>query len=122
MDKTKKYWLVGANWSGDNLEDAFYRRGYWEMGWKDVDQPAFAKKRDQIMPDDRIAIKSMDGQGASTISIHAIGIVKEVANGKVYIDWKVTDLDRHVPSKGAFSTIHGPYDYSDAWTRETFCL
>ena len=44
----------------------------------------------------------MDGQGASTITIHAIGIVKEVADGKVFIDWKIIDLHRHVPSKGIF--------------------
>ena len=64
----------------------------------------------------------MDGQGASTITIHAIGIVKEVADGKVFIDWKIIDLHRHVPSKGIFSTIHGPYKFNDTCTKEAFCL
>ena len=37
-----KYYLVGANWSGEKLNEDFFRRGYWEMGWDDSDQPAFA--------------------------------------------------------------------------------
>ena len=57
MEKINRYWLVGANWSGDNLQDAFYRRGYWEMGYEDSEKPNFAKKRDQMKPNDRIAIK-----------------------------------------------------------------
>ena len=92
------------------------------MGYSDKDKPNFAKKRDSIQPGDRIAIKSMNGQGATTIKIHALGIVKEVAQGKVYIDWKITDLDRNVHSRGALATIHGPYKFTDNWTRETFCL
>ena len=61
------YWLVGANWGGDDQADAFFRRGYWELGWDDSDQPSMAQKRDNIKPNDRIAVKSMRGKGASTI-------------------------------------------------------
>lgn len=122
MTDKQNYWLVGATWKGNSQKTDFYRRGYWEMGYSDEDKPKFAKKRDSIQSGDRIAIKSKDGQGASTITIHALGIVKEVAQGKVYIDWKMTNLDRHVHSKGAFGTIHGPYKFDDNWTQETFCL
>jgi len=120
--KKIKYWLVGASWKGDDQKDAFYRRGYWEMGYSDNDKPNFAEKRDSIDEGDRVAVKSMDGKGKSTITIHALGIVKEVADGKVYIDWKITDVNRQVASKGKFSTIHGPYFYDDEWIRQVFCI
>jgi hypothetical protein len=72
-----------------------------------------------------VAIKSMNGKGATTITIHAIGVVKEVADGKVYIEWKFIDMNRQVPSKGskgAFGTIQGPYNFSDSWTRQVFSI
>ena len=28
----KNYWVVGANWAGDDMYDTFVKRGYWEMG------------------------------------------------------------------------------------------
>lgn len=117
-----KYYLVGANWSGEKLNEDFFRRGYWEMGWDDSDQPAFANLRDAMLPGDRIAIKSMNGKGASTITIHAVGIVKEVYQKRVYIDWKLTDMQRAVPAHGCFATIHGPYDSDDNWIHQVFCL
>ncbi|MDD5228130.1 MAG: hypothetical protein PHN45_00720 [Methylococcales bacterium] len=116
------YWAVGANHDGDNLAQDFYLRGYWEMGYSDKQQPVFAKRRDSIKKGDRIAVKTRDGRGARTISIKAIGIVKDVADGKVYIDWKLTDIvNRHVPCKGFFKTIHGPIT-DVAWINEAFCL
>lgn len=122
MNNTQNYWLVGANWSGDDQAEVFFRRGYWEMGYEDEDSPTQANRRDKVKVGDRIAIKSMDGQGASTITIKAIGIVKDIADKRIYIDWKLTDLNRTVNSRGAFGTIHGPYLFSDNWTQETFCL
>ena len=125
MSNAQNYWLVGANWGGDDQADAFYRRGYWELGWDDSSQPGMAQARDTIRPGDRIAIKSMRGQGASTITIKGLGIVKEVADKRVYIDWKITGMSREVPSKGCFSSIHGPYSLSGpdaAWVREVFRL
>lgn len=81
------YWLVGANWSGESQRNDFFVRGYWEMGYDDLDKPGFAKKSDSIEKGDRIAIKSMDGKGASTITIHCIGIIKDVLSKKVYVNW-----------------------------------
>lgn len=117
-----QYYLVGANWGGEKQNDDFYRRGYWEMGYTDAEQPRFAEMRDAMRPGDRIAIKSMDGQGATTITIHALGIVKEVFQGRVYIDWLLTGMERHVPSRGCLQTIHGPYRQNDPWVHEVFCI
>lgn len=122
---THNYWLVGAMYDGSADQSvAFYRRGYWEMGWNDADQPNFATKRDQIQPGDRIAVKSRRGQGSPTITIKGLGVVKEVFEGKVFVDWKVTDLDREVPSKGCYGTIHGPYSIADEaeWLQQVFRL
>lgn len=119
----RQYWVVGANWEGDDQAPAFFRRGYWEMGWNDTDQPVFAKRRSQIRPGDRIAVKAMRGRGADTISVRGLGRIKEVASdGRVYIDWLVTDLDREVPAKGCLGTIHGPFTESkDAdWINQAF--
>ena len=117
------YYVVGANWSGEKQHEDFYRRGYWEMGYDDSEQPRFAEMRDSMQPGDRIAIKSMDGQGATTITIHAIGIVKEVFHKRVYIDWVFFPKPtRHVPSRGCLKTIHGPFKSDDSWVHEVFCI
>ena len=116
---TPQYWVVGATWDTDNLEDAFYRRGYWEMGYEDEDKPNFAAKRESIRPNDRIAVKSRDGHGADTITIRSIGIVKEVADRKVFVNWLVTNMDRHVPCKNYFGTIHGPIG-DNTWIDQAF--
>lgn len=115
------YWVVGATWGDDNLAEDFYRRGYWEMGYDDQDKPTYTKRRESIEPNDRIAVKTRDGKGADTISIKAIGIVKEVADGRVYIDWILKNMERHVPCKNYFGTIHGPLTDA-AWKHEAFCL
>ena len=123
--KKYRYWLLGANWDGYDQADAFYRRGYWELGWKDSEQPGMAQKRDKMSPGDRVAIKSMLGRGARTMTIKGLGIVKEVADRRVYIDWLIRDMDRVVPIHGCAATIHGPYDISGDdgdWVREVFCL
>jgi len=125
MSENQKYWLVGANWSGEDQANAFFRRGYWELGWGDNDQPGMASSRDAMKPGDRVAIKSMLGQGSSNILIKALGIIKEVGDDKrIYIDWKVTDLSREVQSHGCYSSIHGPYSLeSDGdWIRKVFLL
>ncbi len=122
MKSIKNYWLVGANWAGENQADMFYRRGYWEMGYDDDEKPILTKRRNKIKIGDRVAIKTMDGQGQSTITIKAIGIVKDVAERKIYIEWILKDLDRKVESKGAFATIHGPFNSSDIWINKIFCL
>lgn len=115
------YWVVGATWGDDNLADKFYLRGCWEMGYANEDQPGYAEKISQIQQGDRIAVKKMDGHGATTISIKAIGIVKDVSDGIVYVNWVLTGIERHVPSKNYFGTIHGPIA-DNLWRNEAFCL
>ncbi len=123
------YWLVGAMWGGgDDQAPKFIRRGYWQLGWKDEDKPHMTRRRNEIEPGDRIAIKRMMGQGSSTIRITALGIVTEVdpEDGRVYIRWVSDNLDRVVDGHGCFGTIHGPFpsdDRSDdSWTKEVFQL
>ncbi|OON70532.1 hypothetical protein [Hymenobacter sp. CRA2] len=124
MQTEPNYWLVGANWEGADQAAAFYRRGYWEMGYDDEDKPNLAEKRDQMKPNDRIAVKSRLGQGASNIAIRALGIVKEVHQGKVYVDWVLTGMNREVNSAGCFGTLHGPYNMQRQadWLRQVFQL
>ena len=80
MSDDVNYWVVGANWEGDDQAAAFFSRGYWVLGWSDKDQPGMAAQRQQMKRGDRIAVKSMRGYGASTITVKALGIVKEVGN------------------------------------------
>jgi hypothetical protein len=125
MSKQNRYWLVGANWGGDDKAESFFRRGYWELGWDDNDQPNMAKLRDSISVGDRIAIKSMRGKGSDSITIKGLGIVKEVADKRVYIRWLIKSMSRKVFAKGCFAAIHGPYLCSgkDAdWVRVVFCI
>lgn len=128
MAKSRHYWLVGANWSGDDQADAFYRRGYWELGYDDAEQPGMARKRDSIRVGDRIAIKAMRGRGATTITIKGLGVVKEASSTsdkRIYIVWLVPDLKRQVAAKGCFKAIHGPYSprgKDASWVREVFCI
>jgi len=107
----KKYWVVGATWGEDDMYGTFIDRGYWEMGYDEKEKPEYAELRAQITEGDRIAIKSMLGQGSSDIKIRAIGIVKEIDgdDGRVYVKWLLRGMRRKVPSKGCYRTIHGPY-------------
>ncbi len=118
-----KFWVVGAMWGGnEDQSDLFLRRGYWFLGWDDKDQPDQARRRDQIQAGDRIAIKRMLGQGSPDIEIRAIGIVKEVDpdDKRVYVDWILRDMNRRVPSKGCYKSIHGPFPPNEEWTNEVF--
>jgi hypothetical protein len=120
-EKDMNYWVVGANWDSCNLADKFYLRGCWEMGYDEEEKPNYADKINRIKQGDRIAVKTRDGQGADTICIKAIGIVKDVHEGKVYVDWVSTEINRHVPCKNYFGTIHGPVT-DETWRNEAFCL
>ncbi len=120
-----QYWVVGAMWGGcDDQSEIFIRRGYWFLGWSEEDQPAQAALRDQIKPGDRIAIKRMLGRGSQNIEIRALGTVWEIdpEDKRVYIHWAVSGLQRPVPSKGCFASIHGPFLVGDEWTRLVFQL
>jgi hypothetical protein len=108
----------------DDQYDIFIRDGYWFLGWSDQQQPAQAALRDQIQPDDRIAIKRMLGRGSSNIEIRAIGIVEKIDphNKRIHIRWAVSGLQRIVPANGCFASIHGPFKANDDWTRKVFQL
>jgi hypothetical protein len=108
-------------WGGhEDQWEKFIRRGYWFLGWGDDEQPSQAKLRDQIRPGDRIAIKRMLGQGSPNIAVRALGVVKEIdhEDKRVYVDWFVKGLEREVPARGCFASIHGPFAAGDPWVGE----
>ena len=120
-----QYWVVGAMWAGhEDQSEIFIRRGYWYLGWRDDEQPAQAVLRDQIRPGDRIAIKRMLGKGSPNIEIRALGTVKEIdtTDKRVYVHWAVAGMQRQVPAKGCFASIHGPFPAEDTWTHLVFQL
>lgn len=126
MEPKNNFWIVGANWSGRDMTDTFIKRGYWEMGYDDIDKPEYAKLRSMMKVEDRIAIKSMLGKGARNIRIKAIGIIKDVdkENGRIYVNWILSNLDRNVPAKGCFGTIHRPVTerHTAEWINSVFCI
>lgn len=122
---SKRYWVVGATWGTEDMFDTFVDRGYWEMGYTDKQKPELAELRSQMQDGDRIAIKAMLGQGSPNIRVRAIGIIKEVDgdDGRVYVRWVLKAVNRTVPSKGCYGTLHGPYGKSDAdWLGQVFRL
>lgn len=121
----RKYWVVGATWGSDDMFDTFVDRGYWEMGYSDKQKPDLAELRSQMKARDRIAIKAMLGQGSPDIRVRAIGLIKEVDgdDGRVYVRWILKRMNRTVPSKGCYGTLHGPYGKPDAdWLGQVFRL
>lgn len=120
-----QYWVVGAMWGGtDDQIEVFIRRGYWQLGWPREEKPSQIALFDKIQPGDRIAIKRMLGQRASNIEIRALGVVKETdaEDQRAYVHWAISGLQRQVPARGCFASIHGPFDADDDWTRQVFQL
>jgi hypothetical protein len=95
------------------------------MGYSDAEKPELAQLRDTMESGDRIAIKSRCGRGSDQVMIKAIGVVigrEKVPGGKVFVDWKLTGLERLVEAHGWFATLHGPYQAEDEWVRIAFLL
>lgn len=127
MRTQSQYWLVGAYWSESvDMTDVFVAGGYWEMGWDDDEKPEYVDLRNQMGPDDRIAIKARGGRGQSDMIIKALGIIEAVDtySGRVHVDWKLSGLERRVEAKGKFSTIHPPLDpeKDEVWRNAIFRL
>ncbi len=89
---------------------------------EEADVPKDDRKIAQMKAGDRLAVKHMNGKGQSDITIVAIGIVNGIEERVVYVDWVLKDLNRKVPSRGCFGTLHGPYTYKNAGVRQVFCL
>ena len=119
------YWVVGAMWGGQNDQyEIFMRRGYWFLGYGDEESPQQEDRRNQMRAGDRIAIKRMLGRGSSEIEIRALGIIKEIdsEDSCVYIDWLVKNMSRHVPARGCFGSVHGPFNQEDEWVQQAFVI
>lgn len=120
-----QYWLVGAMYDGhDDQFELFIREGYWLLGWHEDQQPDQAKRRDQIRPGDRIAIKKR-AKKKRNIEIRAVGFVTGIdpEQKRVYVHWVASGLRHEVYAKGGcFKSIHGPYSGDDVWTQRAFQL
>lgn len=124
------YWVVGATWDTDDSQrDRFIASGIWQLGWEEGDHSPvrdFLRRSRQIRGEDRIAIKSLLGQGQSQIRVSDIGVVTGVVEARTpftcTVNWIVTGLDRVVPMRGAVGAIYGPYQYGDEWVRRVSCL
>jgi len=121
-----KYWLVGAtedSGTGTDRSPEWYKKGIWKLMWDEGEKPIQDARLDKMKVGDRIAIKSMNGQGAKDITIKAIGIIHTFDREErtAYITWVLTGLKRVVDSGGCFSAIHGPYK-SNNWIRRIFTL
>ncbi len=121
------YWVVGAMWEGKHdMLPSFLAGGYWYLGYTVDEDPAQNTRRDQMAIGDRLAVKRMLGQGAQDIEIRALGIIKhiDVEDGyrRIYVNWVAHGLQRRVPARGCFKSVHGPFEYAEEWTRQVFCL
>lgn len=130
MEKEQRYWLVGASWDGvDHQDEKFVQNHIWMLGWSHEEDKIQFEAAKEIRVGDRIAIKRMKGRGSPLIAIKHIGIVKGVVedNERVIcsVDWICTHLNRDVPSKGCYASVHGPFTRahdSSEWLNEIFCL
>ena len=121
------YWVVGAMWGGkQDMLQKFLAGGYWYLGYTAEESAAQNSLRDQMEIGDRLAVKKMLGQGATSIEIRALGIIKLIDDEdgfrRVYVNWVVEKLSRKVAAKGCFGSVHGPFKANDPWIREVFCL
>lgn len=131
-----QYWLVGATYGdeGDQSE-WFVAGGYWMLGWREGDSPEQAERCKQIKPGDRIAIKKLQGRGATQITIRHIGVVKGIipcdySLGRFVctVNWlNSEDMDRSVKFFDFMcgGSIAGPYAYgvdnkTDQWLESVF--
>ena len=85
----------------------FIRRGFWFGDREDVQTTI-----NQIAEGDRIAIKSMLGQGSTQVAIKAIGLVTQAQTVSdtpfkfFYVDWlDLRKEDRKIPFSGLGNTI-----------------
>ena len=117
------YWVVGATVSGQDMSDDFITKGFWFGDREDVQDTI-----NQIAASDRIAIKSMLGQGATQVAIKAIGLVTYPRSFNAtpfkffYVNWlDLRSEDRKVPFHGFGSTIRRIEGTSDI-ARQIFCI
>lgn len=125
-----QFFLGGATWSGEDQYAEFIAKGIWRSGWNSQDDE-YAPILETARVGDRIAIKKGLGQGTSKIRIRAIGIITSISheeeNWTFYVRWIMVDMNRRIPSRGCYKTIHGPYTKNDSqevrdWLEKTFSL
>jgi hypothetical protein len=97
VKRTPRYWLVGANWDGQDKTGKFTRNHYWEMGYHDEGKQELAKLRKSMKEGDRIAIKSI-GSGLDNLIQNLPSQVKSIGSG---LDNLIQNLPSQVKSIGS---------------------
>lgn len=104
IDQTR-YFIGGANWSGDDMLPEFLENGYWSQG--------FGKSIDQIKtvrPKDVLLVKTVSRK-AGELWIRAAGVVSEnPQDGETLrVDWK-RDIETLLENKEVrIPNLSGPY-------------
>jgi len=119
-----QYWLVGANWGGENKALEFVENGVWILG-KDEEDVQY-KRALGMAKGDRIAIKRMPGQYKGLLIDH-VGIIKGVVTETdlvvCTVDWVATELDRYFEDVPKYPhSVHKLGDEAEEWLGKVFRL
>lgn len=119
----RQYYVVGASYGGNESQlERFIEHGIWALGWNGDDAPAQYAPLMEMKRGDFIAVKRMNGRGASDVTILARGVVrgviteaKEEKRFVCTVDWFETNVDKVVPAKhrGIFQSVAGPFVLDD---------
>lgn len=133
MEK-RQYFIVGASYGGEGSQlERFVSDGIWALGWSGDDAPAQYSLLMKMKRGDFIAVKRMNGKGASDVTILARGIVRGVISEAkderrfvCTVDWFEPSVNKVVPAKhrGIFQSVAGPFVLEDdrKWLTDVFDL
>lgn len=119
----RQYYIVGASYGGyESQLERFIEDGIWALGWSGDDASAQHASLIKMNRGDFIAIKRMNGRGASDVTILARGIVcgviteaKEEKRFVCTVNWIETNLQKIVPARhqGIFQSVAGPFSFTN---------
>lgn len=121
--ENRQYYIVGASYGGcESQLERFLADGIWALGWSGEDAPSQYAPLMKMRKGDFIAVKRMNGRGASYVTILARGIVrgviteaKEEKRFVCTVDWFEPTVNKVVPAKhrGIFQSVAGPFKLDD---------
>lgn len=132
--KKRQYYIVGASYGGcESQLDRFLSDGIWALGWTGDDAPSQYKPLMKMKKGDFIAVKRMNGRGATDVTILARGVVRgvilEAQEENRFIctvNWFEPSVNKVVPAKhrGIFRSVAGPFtlDEDKEWLINVFDL
>jgi len=113
-----RIFVVGASWNGRSQLQRFIRKGIWELGYDQGDQPVYDERMNEGRYGDVVVVKKMNGAGSDQMTILAIGLLTlntTTANGRPMwvVDWVLTNMSRPAKLHGCVGSIY-LYDRVDA--------